>query len=581
MMGLAEFRSLVGLIAPERRHKARLAVLGVLSMMLALLEAAGIGSIGPLVALMQSPERFEATGFGGFLQYLSGGGGRDRLLMALAMLLVCLFLLKTFVALAHAFLVQRYSQRFYTSLSQRLLAGYLRMPYEAASRTNSAVLIRNVITETRLVVDHVVLQGLIVLSEGLVLLLILATLFYINAWAALALGTATLLIVAALGLLSQYFGSRYGRVREAAEADLVKLAQSAITGLRELRIAGTGEAALARFGDTSERYARAATMVGFVNVFPRVILEGLAMAAVLGTIVVVMLDNAPDQLPTVAVFVAAGYRLLPALNRIYASATMFYFVLPSLVKLAPTLAAPLEHSNRDRHTPRVPLPLLRELKADGLSFTYENSDQPVISGASLHVRPGEMIGLVGPSGAGKSTLVNMILGLLKPREGQVLWNDAPVRSETEIAALHASVAYVAQNVFIADDTLGANIALGVNATDIDAKRLQQALLTAELNNLVNDLPDGLDTQIGERGARLSGGQAQRLGIARAVYLDRPLLVLDEATSALDIATEAAVLRTLRTFAADKAILAISHREASLEGCDRIYQLQHGLLSRIR
>lgn len=577
-MSSAEIRALLAVLTPEPGQKLKLIGLCVLSTLLAILEAVGVGSIAPLVALLQSPERFAGTSIGAALKWLAGTSETQRLVMVLGLVILLLFVLKAVVALLNGYLVQRFAQSFYTSLSSRLLQGYMRMPYEQVSRTNSAVLIRNVINEVRLIVDHIVLQSLSLLSEGLVVLLILLALFYVSPVAATGLMVLTLMLLAALGLITRRAGRYYGTVRESAEAELIRLAQSAISGLRELRLAGTGDLAVERYRAVAQRFSRAATMLAFIGIMPRITLEALAMAAVLGALVVVMLSDASSTLPVLAMFVGAGYRLLPALNRIYASGAMFFYVLPSLVKLAPSLTEAVAHAGPAAPVAAMPGPPLATLSARQVTFRYEPAAHPVLVDANLEVRRGEMIGIIGPSGAGKTTLINLLLGLLPVATGSVRVNDEPITTPEEVARLHAQVAYVAQSVFIADDTFLHNVALGERAENIDRERLALALRIARLETLVAELPQGLDTGIGERGARLSGGQAQRIGIARAIYLDRPLLVLDEATSALDVDTEREVLEGIGTHLAGKAVIAISHRYVALAQCKRIYRLEAGRVS---
>ena len=198
----------------------------------------------------------------------------------------------------------------------------------------------------------------------------------------------------------------------------------------------------------------------------------------------------------------------------------------------------------------------------------------MLDGVNLRIARGEVVGFIGSSGAGKSTLINVILGLLKPDEGQ-LCVDGRSLNEKDIRSWQAAVAYVPQHVFIADDTLAHNVALGMPHDQIDWRRLTHVLEVVQLSDLVKELPEGVSTQVGERGARVSGGQIQRLGIARALYRDRPILVLDEATSALDVETEERIIRALHEDSKDRTILIIAHRYLSLRNCDRIYRLENG------
>jgi ATP-binding cassette subfamily C protein len=303
----------------------------------------------------------------------------------------------------------------------------------------------------------------------------------------------------------------------------------------------------------------------------------VAIVIVLGVFThALMTGTATATLPLLAVYLAAGYRLLPSLNRLYVSGLMIHYAWAGFRAVAPALGEAVAAAEaRDAMPPPTAGAVL---EGRALGFTYPGAAAPVLRDASITVRRGEMIGIVGASGAGKTTLVNMLLGLLPPSEGRLLLDGMPVDDEATRARLRATVSYVAQSPFVADDTLRANLTFGTSARLDEDARLGRAVSLAQLGPVVAALPDGLDTTLGERAARLSGGEAQRIGIARALTLDRPILVLDEATSALDQATEAALLAALAELRADKAIIAISHRPEALAGCDRVYRVADGTVS---
>ena len=196
---------------------------------------------------------------------------------------------------------------------------------------------------------------------------------------------------------------------------------------------------------------------------------------------------------------------------------------------------------------------------------------------SLSIKNGESVGLIGASGAGKTTLVDILLGLLQPQEGDILFNN---RSLNETLALwRAQVAYLPQEIFLIDNTLLSNVALGVLDDSIDREKVMNALKKACLEELVDNLPKGIDTMIGERGVRLSGGQKQRVALARAFYHGRNVLVLDEATSSLDHETEKEIIEEIRYFKGEKTMIIIAHRLTTVQHCDRIYVLENGEIIR--
>jgi ATP-binding cassette, subfamily B, bacterial MsbA len=209
---------------------------------------------------------------------------------------------------------------------------------------------------------------------------------------------------------------------------------------------------------------------------------------------------------------------------------------------------------------------------ENVSFRYPNTTALALDRVSLEARPGQTVALVGMSGGGKSTFVNMVTRFYEPQSGRILLDGVPYPDIT-MASLREQLALVSQNVVLFDDTLRANVAYG--ALQVDEARLWNAIHAAHLTDVVERLPEGVDTVIGENGMRLSGGQRQRVAIARAIYKDAPILILDEATSALDNESERAVQAALDTLMAGRTTFVIAHRLSTIEGADLIVVMEHG------
>jgi ABC-type multidrug transport system fused ATPase/permease subunit len=208
-----------------------------------------------------------------------------------------------------------------------------------------------------------------------------------------------------------------------------------------------------------------------------------------------------------------------------------------------------------------------------VSFRYPDAEQFVLSDISLRIAENRTTAFVGSSGAGKSTLLDLVLGLLEPTEGSIECGGRPISDD--LAAWYAELGVVPQDVFLLNDTLTANIAFGVPAGLVDRGRIEEVVAMSQLTALLAELPDGLDTVVGERGVRLSGGQRQRIGLARALYRKPGVLVLDEATSALDNVTEHEIASTLGELQGSMTILIVAHRLSTVRHADTLVFLQDG------
>jgi ABC-type multidrug transport system fused ATPase/permease subunit len=272
-----------------------------------------------------------------------------------------------------------------------------------------------------------------------------------------------------------------------------------------------------------------------------------------------------------AMYAMAVFRLMPSLTKMLNAAMSIRFnratiaiVAQALTEVAPT---------GDEETASVALPFSREITLCNFSYSYPGSARHALEGVDLTITKGSAVAFVGPSGAGKSTLADVLLGLLQGN-GDVLVDGEPL-APGAMKAWRRQIGYVPQQVYLADDTVAANVAFGVAEHEIDRKAVTRALTTAQLMDFVAELPTGIDTEIGDRGARLSGGQRQRLGIARALYHDPAVLVLDEATSALDGPTETDLVAAITALARHKTLIVIAHRLSTVACCDQVVLLEGG------
>ena len=274
-------------------------------------------------------------------------------------------------------------------------------------------------------------------------------------------------------------------------------------------------------------------------------------------------------------------RLMPRANSINGDINTITYNLPSLEALYADLTdsereqrerqAEIERKKRERRA--VADECAQDILVRHVSYTYPNRDEPVLRDVSLQIRHGTSVGIIGATGAGKTTLVDLILGLLRPDSGAVCYGALDIYEDYTQWQKH--IGYIPQNIYLVDDTIRSNVALGLDPSEIDDRQVWRALEDAQLADFVRSLADGLDTVVGERGIRISGGQRQRIGIARALYRDPEILFFDEATSSLDNETEAAVMQAINRIGSSKTMIIVAHRLTTIAGCDRIFKVENG------
>jgi ABC-type multidrug transport system fused ATPase/permease subunit len=283
-----------------------------------------------------------------------------------------------------------------------------------------------------------------------------------------------------------------------------------------------------------------------------------------------------------AAFGTAAMSLLPAASRINNQMTSMAFNEPFFFNVSDNLIEETNDENTDISyavVAKEKLPVTREVKMDGITYHYPNSDKLIFDNASVSFPIGKSIGIVGPSGAGKTTVIDILLGLLNLQGGRVLADDVDIK--THYREWLANVGYIPQMIFLLDADIRKNVAFGIPEEEIDDDKLWYALKEAQLDEFVKTLPEGVHTGIGERGIRLSGGQRQRIGIARALYNDPEVLILDEATSALDNDTEAAIMDSVNRLHGKKTLIIIAHRLQTIEKCDMVYRVENGQITKER
>lgn len=563
------YRKIRDILTPAERNGA-LALLGFMLIGM-VLETLGIGLVIPVISLlMQDNPAARFPAIAPVLVTLGNPGPRELIVSGM-LTLVGVYFTKTLFLGFLAWRQTKFVFELHASVSQRLFASYLRQPYAFHLQRNSAQLTRNVTTEVNLFTNAAT-ASMMLLTEGLVLLGVTALLFIVEPWGAL-LASST------LGFAAWIFHRivrarvlRWGKERQHHDGLRIQHVQQGLGGVKDIKLLGREADFLAQYKLPNFGNAYVLQRQHFFQQLPRLWLELLAMAGLAVVVLVMMGQGKPlgMLLPTLGLFGAAAFRLMPSVNRLIGAIQSTRFALPVINTLHHDLVQ-IGVPAATKH--RSELPFNNQLLLDHVSFHYPSTDNPALRDVSLTIPRGASIGIIGGSGAGKSTLVDIILGLLCPTSGKVTVDQIDIQSN--LRGWQDQIGYVPQAIFLTDDTLRRNVAFGLSDDQINEDAVHRAIHSAQLEDFINTLPQGLDTHVGERGVRLSGGQRQRIGIARALYHDPAVLVLDEATSSLDTATERGVMEAIRAMHGDKTIIIVAHRLSTVEHCDRLYQLEQG------
>ena len=570
------FKKLFFLLTPPERKRVGV-LIGMIQVM-AFLDMLGVASILPFMAVMANPELVQTNivlNSAFTSSHHIGIYTAEEFLFVIGMVVfVLLFTSLSFKALT-TFLQSRFALMQEYSIGKRLVEGYLDQSYSWFLSHHSVDLGKTILSEVAAVIGHGMLSLMTLISQSTVVVMMLALLLIVEPLPALSLGvTLGLAYFVTYSIMSGWL-KRLGQARSKANQERFSAVNEAFSASKEVKVGGFEQTYVQLFARPAEAYARGQATAQAIAQMPRYILEAIAFGSMLLVMLYLMAksNGFESAVPIIALYAFAGYRLMPALQQIYHALTQLRFIEPALETLYEELNS--LQVVRPPYSPIAPLHFTEAITLSGVSYRYPNATDAAIKGVNISIPLNSRVGFVGTTGSGKTTVVDVILGLLEPQRGQLSVDGEPITKSNQYA-WRRSIGYVPQHIYLADNSVAANIAFGTNAKDIDQKAVERAAKIANLHEfVVNNLPQGYATTLGERGLRLSGGQRQRVGIARALYHNPKVLILDEATSALDNLTEQAVMEAVNNLGNEITIIMIAHRLSTVRQCDQIYLLERG------
>lgn len=468
-----------------------------------------------------------------------------------------------------------YSSQFNTASS--LMKNFVRRDYEYYLNAETAVIQRSITSDVNCMYA-LIMSVLQIASESIVVVFLVIALAIQDFVMTMIIGVLLFVTLVVIKSIIKPIMNRTGKENQDFGASMYAWISQTVQGIKEIKVAGREQYFVGEYCKVGEGYVRAMERFSLFNNSPKLLIETVSMAGLLGYILVLIVSGA-DVYGMVSLFAAFGIaatRLLPAASRINNQMTSMAFNEPFFFNVSDNLVEETDDAHTDISyavAAKEKLPVTRSVKLSDITFHYPNSDKLIFDHASVEFPIGKSIGIVGVSGAGKTTIIDILLGLLKLQGGKVLADDVDIQEHYREWLVN--VGYIPQMIFLLDADIRKNVAFGVPEEEIDDQKLWYALKEAQLDTFVKGLPDGVYTGIGERGIRLSGGQRQRIGIARALYNDPEVLILDEATSALDNDTESAIMESINRLHGKKTLIIIAHRLQTIEKCDMVYQVDNG------
>jgi len=568
-------RKVSALLPSETKRRA----LGMMALLLfnSFLDIMGLAAILPIITILLQDNVVENNRMFRWVYNFLGFTSETSFLVVLALSVLAFIVVKNVISLWIYKTQASFSFNLYKYFSTRLFSIYQKKGLLFYKNNNPNFIVRNISAVPLEFTNGIIWNTITLINEAVIILVILMTILVYDPTVVL------LLLIFIIPVFSLFYKAVKNRslaiqteLNEISPKQGINLFQSTY-GYIDVKMNSSEAFFLENHKRLLNRTSHLRIIDKVLQQAPTKVIETGMMAAIILVALygVLHVQDKSHITGLLSVFALAAYRILPSINR--------SMVALIGIKGYQYTFKVLDEIKQGNEAPQVnttgKIDFTNHIRFENVSFYYKD-EKAVLDNVSLTIKKNSTIGLIGRSGSGKSTLVNLLLGFYKPNTG-VIWIDDTQLDETNVVNWRGKIGYVQQEVYILDASLAENIAFGLAAEDIDADKLDRAILLASLTDVVAQLPNGVQTKIGDRGSLLSGGQRQRVGIARALYHGATILIMDEATSALDSVTENEINEAVGRLADnDMTIIIIAHRLTTLHRCDSIIELESGRVKKV-
>lgn len=554
-------------------HKRKIYLIFLMILLSVFFDTIGIGMVIPIINVLIDNDFTNKFQFiQNIIDYL-GNPKKEELLISMVVFLLSIFLIKNIFLGILTWKKENFTYSVANLYAKQLLNNYFNKPYLFHKNNNSSKLINNLVHETSVASAQFVLAFIDLIIE----IILLSALFFLLLFVEPLVTMAIILIFAFVGslyfLLVKKKMLNYGYIRQKTNAQKLKLYKEFFLNIRFLLIYKKTKRIFNAIFDNLNKIKNLNTRYTFLQSFPRLLFEYLIII-IFGFFVIgyIYSDHLLIQnlIPTLALFSAAAFRMLPSINKIVIKLQNLKYAKSAMELISNEINNNKGVKNNKKNEEQF---IFKNLNFKNVFFKYDNRQDYVIEDATFNIEKGKIYGFIGKTGSGKTTLTDLIMGLLDVKRGEIKLNSKFDLSEIKFD-WHKKIGFVPQNIFLEDDTIKNNIAYGEFDEEINKNNLSKSIKSAQLEDFISNLANGLSTQVGENGSKLSGGQIQRIGIARALYFNPEILILDEITSSLDSNTEEQILNVIKNLKNEITIILITHKTSAMVICDEIFEVNN-------
>lgn len=558
----------------DKKQKIKIVFLLIAMFIGAFFESFSISLVLPLIEAIEETQNWNNSIFSNIICSLFDINNQRQYVVTLLVLLIVLFVIKNVYLIVEKYIQNSFIYNSRIELQKKLFSIYMNKNYEFFINSNSYDIARIIDSDASEV--YMLISNVLAFFTDLIICIILAiTLIIVSPLMSSLLMVFLLIEVLVLSKILRPYMNRLGEEYISYYTQESSWLYGTLYGIKSIMVADKKDFFYEKFSNCAVKIGDIKKKDDTLGALPKIMIEMFSISGVLlVAIIMVMLGYKLSTLvPIMAAFAVAAIKLLPSISSISSSMNNMVFMSPALNSVIEILDSDKTKDNYCNNDDVNEITFNKQIVFDDVSFKYQNSEKTILKNVNFTINSGESIGIVGNSGSGKTTTVDLLLGLLIPSDGKILVDNVEINKN--VSSWLKNLSYIPQNIYLVDSTIRENVAFGMDESDISDEKVWDALKEAQLYDFVKELPDGIYSSVGERGTKISGGQIQRLGIARALYNNPKLLVFDEATSSLDNDTEKAIMESINYLKGKKTLIIIAHRLTTIEQCDRVYRVEDG------